>query len=188
MVAQCIRNRRESDLGGSVILDPVMVSKHGHALIDDEAVRAVRERLLPVAYLVTPNRFEAEQLSGTAITNLKTMQVAAHELQLLGARNVLIKGLHLRGEAIDLLVTDNNETVQLRRPSLDTTSLHGSGCVLSATITARLAHRQPLVEAVRVAKEFVYQAIRSAPKIGQGTGPLNLHTRLSPDVQDWQQE
>lgn len=188
MVAQCIHDWCGSDLRVPVVVDPVMVSKHGHTLIDEEAIQAVRERLLPVASLVTPNRFEAAQLSGTAIVDLKTMQVAAHELQRLGARNVLIKGLPLAGEAIDLLVTENDETVPLSRPYLMTHSTHGSGCVLSATITARLAHNQPLTAAVHVAKEFVYQAIRSAPRIGKGTGPLDLHAPSSPGARRSQQK
>lgn len=156
-----------------LVVDPVMISKHGHSLIDDAAIQVFNERLLPVAYLVTPNRREAERLSGIAIRSRQDMLLAAQTIAARGVPNVLIKGGEDAGQAIDLLWSDGTAH-WLVGPWIDTQSLHGSGCVFSAAITARLARDETLLTAAENAKRFITDAIRTAPRLGHGFGPLNM--------------
>ena len=160
-----------------LIVDPVMISKHGHSLIDAEAVAVLQQKLLPCAFLVTPNRQEAERLSGCEITDFASMQNAAAAIAQWGATNVLIKGGCLDGKSVDLLWADG-KSHQLTAESVDSCHTHGSGCVLSAAITARLANGDDLLSAVTLAKKFVTAAIASHPGIGKGIGPLNLHASI----------
>lgn len=157
-----------------LVVDPVMLSKHGRPLLPDQAVRAVRERLLPVATLVTPNLPEAEALADMEIRNPEDAREAARRIRSMGARAVLIKGGHSEGDANDLLF-DGTEWTELPAPRLDTPHTHGTGCTYSAAITAALARGIPLVEAVRLGKRFIHEAIRTNPGLGQGSGPVNHH-------------
>jgi len=156
-----------------LVVDPVMISKHGSSLIDDAAIEVLIRELLPHAYLVTPNRFEATRLTGLEIDNESQMEAAAACLASLGPRNVLIKGLHTGNECIDLLWTDG-QSLWLRGEWIETQSTHGSGCVYSAAITASLAKGVGLPMATQNAKEFISCAIRTAPRLGQGRGPVNF--------------
>lgn len=155
-----------------LVVDPVMVSKHGRALLPDDAVRAVRERLLPCASLVTPNVPEAEALTGIAIRNLDDMRRAACRIREMGALAVLIKGGHLEGDATDLLF-DGAEWRELPAPRIATRHTHGTGCTYSAAIAAGLAHGIALGDAVAQGKRFIDAAIRSNPGLGRGSGPVN---------------
>jgi hydroxymethylpyrimidine/phosphomethylpyrimidine kinase len=157
-----------------LVVDPVMVSKHGESLIDDDAVEVLAKRLLPNAFLVTPNLPEAARLAAMKVTDLPTMETAAAAIARLGVKNVLVKGGHLNGDPIDLLLTEGRRHLLLAE-RLDTQHTHGTGCVLSAAITARLALGERLVAAVKRAKQFITEAIRSSPGLGQGRGPINLH-------------
>jgi hydroxymethylpyrimidine/phosphomethylpyrimidine kinase len=155
------------------VLDPVMVATSGHRLLDADAESAVRSRLVPLATIVTPNLDEAEILVGHPVRDIAAMERAGMELLGLGAKAVLIKGGHLAGATlVDLLVTPV-AAVRYERPRIATTSTHGTGCTLSAAITAGLAHGRPLERAVAEALEFVARAIASAPGLGSGHGPLN---------------
>ena len=159
--------------GVPYVLDPVMVSTSGHRLLDADAEAAVRAALVPLATIVTPNLDEAELLVGHPVRDVAAMERAGAELLALGAKAALIKGGHLAGATlVDLLVTPS-AAVRFERPRVATTSTHGTGCTLSAAITAGLAHGRPLERAVAEALDFVARAIAAAPGLGSGHGPLN---------------
>ena len=158
---------------GNYVLDPVMVATSGDRLLDRDAEAAVRERLLPLASVVTPNLPEARLLAGRAVETEADMVAVAEQFVARGASAALVKGGHLGGgEVVDVLLDATGEAIW-RRPKLETTSTHGTGCTLSAAIAAGLAHGRPLREAVADALDYVHRAIASAPGLGGGHGPLN---------------
>ena len=155
------------------VLDPVMVATSGDRLLVREAERLFAERLVPLAALVTPNLDEAAILVGEAVRTPDHMERAGRALLRLGAQAALVKGGHLTGETVvDVLVTAG-EAKRFSRPRIDTSSTHGTGCTLSAAVTAGLAHGRPLLQAVEDALDFVQRALASAPGLGAGHGPLN---------------
>lgn len=158
-----------------LIVDPVMISKHGARLIDETATRALIEELIPRTFLLTPNLDEAAALTGLVVEDRDGMARAAQHLASFGAANVLVKGGHLSGDALDLLYLRGGEIHEFTAPRIETRHTHGSGCTYSAAITAELAKGTPLVEAVARAKVFITEAIRTAPGLGAGNGPLNHH-------------
>lgn len=160
-----------------LVVDPVMISKHGAPLMAAEARRAVVERLLPRAFLITPNVPEAEALCGLEIRDADGMKAAAESLQRMGARNVLIKGGHLIGKALDVLLTAAGFE-QFGAERIETAHTHGTGCTYAAAITAELAKGTALNAAVGRAKTFITEAIRTNPGLGHGTGPVNHHARV----------
>ena len=157
-----------------LVVDPVFVSKHGDRLLAEDAVEALRTRLIPLAALVTPNLFEAEGLAGASISSLDDMKECARALHLLGPSAVLVKGGHLddTGFATDVFY-DGAVLEEITGPRYDSPHTHGTGCALSAAATARLAHGDSVVDAVRYAKEFVSGAIYRGLRIGRGFGPVN---------------
>jgi hydroxymethylpyrimidine/phosphomethylpyrimidine kinase len=155
-----------------LVVDPVMISKHGLPLLDDNAVEALRERLLPHAALVTPNIPEAEALAGLKIAAREDAAEAARRIAELGPKAVLIKGGHWDDRADDLLLFEGR-LVELPAPHVDTPHTHGTGCTYSAAITAGLAGGTTLFAAVRAAKEFIHRAIETNPGLGRGRGPVN---------------
>ena len=158
-----------------LLVDPVMISKHGARLIDENATRALIEELLPRTFLLTPNLDEAAALTGLVVEDRDGMARAAQKLASYGAANVLVKGGHLSGDALDLLYLKGGEIHEFTAPRVETPHTHGSGCTYSAAITAELAKGTPLVDAVARAKAFITEAIRTAPGLGAGNGPLNHH-------------
>lgn len=167
----------------NVVLDPVVRSTSGFDLIDDVALAALRECLLPLADVITPNLPEAERMTGLTVTKLDEMQPAAQHIyeqatrplpvaSLTRQHAVLIKGGHLPDEALDLFF-DGQTTQLLRAPKLNTRNTHGTGCTLSSAIAAALAQGLPMFEAVQRAKQYVSAAIRTAPNLGYGAGPVN---------------
>ena len=160
-----------------LVVDPVMVSKHGLSLLPVDAVAPIRELLLPRASLVTPNVPEAEALTGLKILTVDDMRQAVCRLREMGARAVLLKGGHLEGDATDLLF-DGALWHEFPAPRLATSHTHGTGCTYSAAITAGLAQGQALAEAVACAKRFIHEAIRTNPGLGSGSGPVNHHARV----------
>jgi hydroxymethylpyrimidine/phosphomethylpyrimidine kinase len=156
-----------------LVVDPVMISKHGAPLIEAEARAMLAGRLLPRAFLVIPNLHEAEALTGAAVRTLDEMERAAVRLRDMGARNVLVKGGHLAAEATDLLLTESGALHLLPAPRVDTPHTHGTGCTYSAAITAGLALGMPLERAAKQAKEYIAAAIASNPGLGLGNGPVN---------------
>lgn len=167
---------RADEFHFDLVVDPVMVSKHGTPLIDEPAQAVLAEALLPHAYLLTPNLREAEILTGMTIRDAQEMADAAVRLVEMGAENVLVKGGHLPDSelAIDVLYADG-VVHRMESPRIDTRHTHGTGCVYSAAITANLAYGLDLVEAVEDAKRFITRAIQTNPGLGQGRGPLNMH-------------
>ena len=157
----------------NLVVDPVMISKHGDPLLAKGAVDALQCLLFPRASLVTPNLHEAAKLLGRPVDSEDRMRDAARSVRDLGAAAVLVKGGHLPGEeAVDLFY-DGAEFVRLAAPRIDTPHTHGTGCTYSAAITALLARGETLVDAVRQAKDFISRAIASAPGLGHGHGPVN---------------
>jgi hydroxymethylpyrimidine/phosphomethylpyrimidine kinase len=155
------------------VLDPVMVSTSGHRLLDADAERTLADALLPLATVVTPNLDEASILVGRPVRSPMEMRRAAEALVGLGAGAALVKGGHLEGrEMVDVLFS-GGEMREWRRPRLDTRSTHGTGCTLSAAITAGLAHGRALDRAVDDALAYVHRAMTEAPGLGGGHGPLN---------------
>jgi hydroxymethylpyrimidine/phosphomethylpyrimidine kinase len=152
-----------------LVVDPVMISKHGARLGDLSSLKT----LIAKAYLLTPNLDEASELVGFRVDDRDSMRRAADKLLTMGAKNVLVKGGHLKGDALDLLYLEGGDVREFSATRIDTRHTHGTGCTYSAAITAELAKGASLVEAVSRAKTFVTEAIRSNPGLGQGSGPLN---------------
>ncbi len=164
---------RAAMFGFPLIVDPVMISKHGGPLIDRDAAAVLRDRLLPRARLVTPNMYEAAALAEMEVNDLPAMEKAAARIALRGVPNVLVKGGRLKDHAVDVLYCDG-DLHRFAAPRIDTPHTHGTGCVYSAAITARLARGEELTAAVQAAKAFVTAAIRTAPQLGAGCGPTNM--------------
>lgn len=158
---------------GHVVVDPVMISKHGTPLLDDGAVQAFVDHLMARATLVTPNVHEAERLAGVAIRCKDDMETAARILIAKGARSVLLKGGHLDGEESADVLVSGGEVNWFSAPRVASIHTHGTGCSLSAAITARLARGESLLSAVGEAKRWLTQAIESAEAIGGGISPVN---------------
>ena len=165
----------------NLVVDPVFVSKHGHVLLADDAVGALR-RILPLATIVTPNLPEAAGLAGFAVETRDQMRRAADAILALGAGAVLVKGGHLDdpARASDLLVGPSWEG-WLDGERIDTPNTHGTGCTLSAAIAARLALGDGGPDAVRAAKAFVTEAIRHALTLGGGIGPVDPMWPIRPE-------
>jgi hydroxymethylpyrimidine/phosphomethylpyrimidine kinase len=162
------------------VVDPVMIAKGGQSLLTDRALDVLINRLLPRADLLTPNAPEAEALTGVAVTNLDSQRRAAEALLTMGVRAVLLKGGHVPGKSVvDLLVTPDGETL-LEGPRLDTPHTHGTGCTLASACAAGLAQGLALHEAVARAWGYTAEAIRRAPGLGQGHGPLGHGWPLNP--------
>ena len=155
------------------VLDPVMVATSGDVLLEPGAVAGIREALLPLARLVTPNLPEAALLLDEPVRTPHDMVAAARALVRLGARAALVKGGHLEGDTVLDVLCDGGDVREFRHPRITTNNLHGTGCTLSAAIAAGMARGRPLGDAVSDALEFVHQAIATAPGLGAGHGPLN---------------
>ena len=161
-----------------VVVDPVMVAKGGDRLLEEDAVAAMRTELLPRAHIVTPNVPEAEVLSGLTIRSIDDMRAAGERILKLGPRVVLVKGGHLDGpESVDVACTSKG-TFELRGPRIASRHTHGTGCTLSSAIAANLALGLDDRTALTRAREYLEGAIRHAPGIGRGHGPLDHFWRL----------
>jgi hydroxymethylpyrimidine/phosphomethylpyrimidine kinase len=154
-----------------IVLDTVMVAKGGARLMDDDAVATIREVLFPLAEAVTANGPEATALTGLPVTTLAEARRAAERLVALGARAVVVKGGHLEGAAVDVLC-DGTSVTEFPGERIDTPHTHGTGCTFASAMAAGLALGDSVPEAVARAKAFVTEAIRRAPGLGQGHGPL----------------
>jgi hydroxymethylpyrimidine/phosphomethylpyrimidine kinase len=173
VVAAAVREHGFAEL----VVDPVMVAKGGAKLLRDEAVEALREQLVPLAAVITPNLPEAEVLLGRPISSREERERAARDLVALGCRAAVVKGGHAALDADDV-VFDGERIRWLAGPRIDTSNTHGSGCTFSAAIAASLAKGRGLDEALVEAKEFITAAIRAALEIGHGNGPVNPMWRL----------
>ncbi len=159
-----------------LIVDPVMIAKGGANLVGVNALSALKEQLLPMTYLLTPNIPEAEALSGIRIVTDADMQAAARLLHKAGARNVLIKGGHGGGKESTDLLFDGGTFTRFTSARIDSANTHGTGCTLSSAIATFLAQGNPLPEAVRKAKGFIIEAIGTARPLGRGHGPVNHYS------------
>jgi hydroxymethylpyrimidine/phosphomethylpyrimidine kinase len=159
-----------------MVVDPVMIAKSGDALLKPEAQKTLIAELIPLSFVLTPNHHEAEEITGIKIGSLKMAKKAAQEIYDLGAENVIIKGGHLpkSEDAVDVLF-DGNSFHEIRAPRIDTENTHGTGCTYASAIAAELAKGNEIVNAVKIAKTYLTEAIQLADKmnIGQGHGPLN---------------
>ena len=167
-----VRAAREH--GFPLVVDPVAAATDGSPFLDAEAFAALRDELLPMATLITPNLAEAAALTGLPVRNLDDMHRAAEALVRLGASAVLLKGGHLECSASTDLFYMEGRFVELPAARIATQHTHGTGCALSAAITAGLARGLGLAEAIAAAKSFVTRAIESNPGFGAGNGPLNF--------------
>lgn len=175
-VSEQLARRRVANL----VVDPVMTSKSGFALLKPDAVESVKHRLLPLATLVTPNIHEARLLAGMEIETVNQAKEAARKISDYGPRAVLVKGGHLEGhpQALDILL-DRSEETHFAGERINTQNTHGTGCTYSAAIAAGLANGKSLKEAVGNAKIYVTEAIRHSLAIGHGHGPTNHFYFLS---------
>ena len=172
-IVEAVCEALEAHPGPPLVVDPVIAATSGRRLLDEDAVALVRSRLLKRARVVTPNRFEAEVLAGQPIGSLDDARRAAARIRLHGAAAALVTGGHFdTAEAVDLL-DDGGAVVELRAPRLDSRQTHGTGCTFSAAIAAGLAAGLSLPEAAGGAKRYVEGAIRHAPRLGHGPGPLH---------------
>lgn len=168
IVAECLAEWPVEKL----VVDPVMMSKHGDALMPPAAQRLVRDYLLDGALLVTPNRFEAEALSGQEVGSVDSMKEAARRIHDFGVKHVLIKGAHFDKIVRDIFY-DGRDFLEFGADRIDSDRVHGSGCTFSAAITARLARGDELVAAIDFARRFISAAITHARRVGAGISPVN---------------
>lgn len=156
----------------ALVVDPVMVSRTGDQLIDDDAIATLRQRLIPLATILTPNRSEAQILAGMEIVTLADMHTAARKIHRLGPRAVIVKGGSFTNELRGVDVWFDGQAAVLKTQRVETQDTHGTGCTLSAAIAANLARDIPAYEAVIKAKDYVTTALQHALRIGQGQGPV----------------
>lgn len=161
-----------------LVVDPVMISKHGHSLIQDDAIDKLIHQLVPTAFLLTPNLYEASAISGIEITNKASLSDAAKGILELGANAVVIKAGANPAFGYDLFATNQGEEIFLVE-RIETDNTHGTGCVFSAAITARLSNGDELRDAVAGARTYIDRAIRTNPNLGGGRGPVNHHAPVS---------
>lgn len=168
-----VANQVEAFRLNNLVVDPVMVSRTGAQLIDNDAIMCLREKLIPLASIVTPNRYEAQLLAGLEIHTLDDMRSAAQRIHQLGAKAVLVKGGGMQGSlrGVDIWF-DGNKLETVSAATVDTTNTHGTGCTLAAAIAANLATGKDLFSSVRLAKDYVTTALKYALSIGGGQGPV----------------
>ncbi|WOF74938.1 bifunctional hydroxymethylpyrimidine kinase/phosphomethylpyrimidine kinase [Parvibaculaceae bacterium PLY_AMNH_Bact1] len=169
-----------SDL--KLVVDPVMVATSGDPLLQDDAMIALRNLLVPAATILTPNMPEAARLTGQSVETLDDQKRAADALMGLGPSAVLVKGGHGQGDDVhDVLVTEESIEV-MSSPRIDTLHTHGTGCTLASAIAALLSQGAPMRDAVSIARDYVHEAIATAPGFGKGHGPLNhMHPFQQPE-------
>ncbi|EXJ24063.1 Hydroxymethylpyrimidine phosphate kinase ThiD [Alkalibacterium sp. AK22] len=158
-----------------LVIDPVMIAKGGHPLMEEQAIAVMRDELAPLATVITPNIPEAEALTDMKIETKQDMREAAKRLHRKGSKNVVIKGGHAmdKEQADDLLLLEDGKEIWLSAQRIDTQNTHGTGCTFAACITAELGKGKNVEAAVRTAKAFILAAIRDSLNIGQGHGPTN---------------
>jgi len=177
VVAEVIAQRLRKYSVEKLVVDPVLVSSSGTHLLDHAGESILKQKLLPLALVATPNLTEAGVLTGVDVIDATSMEEAARRLHRMGARNVLVKGGHLDGDAALDVFFDGTRTERLTSAKIPTKDTHGTGCVLSAAIAAHLALGDTVFDAVVKGKAFVTEAIRTALRLGKGAGPVNTGLR-----------
>ncbi|MBD5429619.1 bifunctional hydroxymethylpyrimidine kinase/phosphomethylpyrimidine kinase [Lactobacillus sp.] len=159
----------------NIVLDPVIITKHGATLLEDDAYQAFLDKLLPLATIITPNFYEAQKLTDLELKDDDEIKRGAQMLQNMGARNVLLKGHHDENstEVKDYLLLEDSSEAWFTKPYFATNRVNGTGDTLSAVITAELAKGTELKEAVKIAKDFTYEAISHPIEVGSTYGPIN---------------
>jgi hydroxymethylpyrimidine/phosphomethylpyrimidine kinase len=173
----CLIAAKARNFNFPLVVDPVMISKHGQPLMMQEARAALVDMLLPKAFLITPNLHEAGELAQMPVYDIASMKEAAAKIAALGAQAVLVKGGHLENEAVDILYS-NGKITEYRSHRIKTEHTHGTGCTYSARITAELAKGRSLPDAVGIAKRYITKAIETNPGLGKGCGPVNHHAQI----------
>ena len=164
----------ETDAAGiPVVVDPVMVAKGGASLLDAAAIGTLRDRLLPLAHVITPNIPEAETLLGHSIGSLDDMKSAAEKLKAMGPAAVVLKGGHMKGSTLSDVLLDDDGFHIFQTQRVDTAHTHGTGCTLASSIATGIAQGMALPEAVGRAQAYVVAAIKGAPGFGAGHGPID---------------
>jgi len=172
-IVDMVAKRLHSQHVVNLVVDPVMISKSGHALLKPDAVDALTTLLFPLALIVTPNVHEGQQLSGVAIHTLADARRAAKVIHRFGCKHVLIKGGHLLSERATDLLYDGRFFNVLKGEFIDTKHTHGTGCTFASALAAHLARHRPVLDAVQAAKTYVTEAIRHSLAIGHGQGPTD---------------
>lgn len=188
-VADAVAGFLETTHPPNVVLDPILRSSSGAELLDAKGTEILKNRLLPLATLVTPNLAEAAALTGLPVSGLEQMRAAGRELLRLGARNAVVTGGHLEGDVIDLLLwrpegSDEIYEEELRGERIQSSSTHGTGCAFATSVACHLARGYRIPEAVAGAKEFVRSAIEHATPLGHGKGPMELLWNLKKQISD----
>ena len=176
VIESVIRSLKGSNIK-NIVLDPVMVAKGGTKLIDDKAIKLLRDKLIKRVILITPNIPEAEILTNTSIRSKEDMIFAAHKLIEIGANNVLIKGGHLKSKIVQDIFVSKSDIKIFTNKRYKTKNTHGTGCTLSSAITTFLSCGKPIKKSCELGINYVSSGIRTNPKYGKGHGPINhLHT------------
>jgi hydroxymethylpyrimidine/phosphomethylpyrimidine kinase len=173
VIVDTVANKLEQWNPSNIVVDPVMISKSRFLLLQPDAVEKVKQRMFPLATVVTPNIYEAEHLTGLSIQSLDQAKEAAKHLMELGCGAVLIKGGHLESNQATDVLYDGAEIHVFSEERIDTENTHGTGCTYASAIAAHLAHDRSLVDAVAHAKRYITGAIHHSPDIGHGQGPLD---------------
>lgn len=176
-----VENLKKVDFG-PYILDPVMIAKGGHKLLEDNAIDSIKTELLPLSTLITPNIPEAEVLTGLEIESKEDMVKAANHLKNFGATNVVIKGGHRDSNYSDDYVLLEDESFWLSGKRIDTNRTHGTGDTFAACITSELAKGETLRDSIITAKKFIQGAVQYGIQVGHGHGPLNHWVELEDDI------
>jgi hydroxymethylpyrimidine/phosphomethylpyrimidine kinase len=168
-----------------VVVDPVMISKSGASLLRKDAQETLIKKLIPMAWVVTPNLMEASVLAGLKVSSLEEMKKAAYRIYKLGAKHVVVKGGHLRGMAVDLLY-NGNHFMEMEGPRIKTKNTHGTGCTFASAIATFLARGDAVDEAASKAKTFISMAIHSGLNLGKGHGPTNPSAYVLREMERYQ--
>lgn len=180
-IMHAVANGLKAHEAQNIILDPVMISTSGHRLLEDDACKAMFDEMLPLASLVTPNLPEAEELASMKVSCREEMIKAAYAIAEKCSSSVLIKGGHLEDCADDLLLADGN-IHWFKTEHIDCKNTHGTGCTLSSAIASNLARGHNLQDAIRLAKDYITNALHHDPHLGHGNGPLNHLYKLTIDT------
>ncbi len=175
------------DLGFPLVVDPVMIAKSGAKLLMDDAVEALRNELIPLASVVTPNAPEAAVLTGIKVKDIRSAREAAQTIvEELGAEAAVVKGGHIPGNYVIDVLYYKGEFLELKALRINTSTTHGTGCSFSAAIAAELAKGRPIPEAVKAAKNFIVQAVEYGLKLGSGHGPVNPVSWIAIPASKWE--
>jgi hydroxymethylpyrimidine/phosphomethylpyrimidine kinase len=177
-VVEMVSRKLRSQHRARVVVDPVMVAKSKVPLLSKDAYPSLKKALIPLAFLITPNLYEASILTGKRVEKGVQMKEAARIVHQMGAQNVLIKGGHLKGRPIDILY-DGKDFYEFEAERITTSNTHGTGCTFSAALATEIGKGVPLIEAVKNAKDFITTAIRFSLDLGKGFGPLNPYAAFA---------